>query len=221
MPPTSAQYNVTILDHHWFKDEIYELRCTRPPGFTFQPGQFVELGHQHLEREYTIVSAPEEAVLRLLIKRMPQGNLSVLLAELPPGTILNLSAAKGYFCFQPSDKQPCFIATGTGIAPFIAMYAAGVRDFTLLHGVRHPSALVYRNELNAAARCYMPCLSAPIPTGTDFPCFQGYVSTYVRTVLPHGDYDFYLCGRRAMIHDLTHLLDERYPQARIYSEAYD
>lgn len=40
-------------------------------------------------------------------------------------------------------------------------------------------------------------------------------------MLPPGDYDFYLCGLRRMVHDLTHLLDTLHPRARVYSEAYD
>lgn len=210
-----------ILKRHWFDDEIFELHCTKPEFFSFLPGQFIHLRHLDTEREYTLISAPNEPVLRLLIKRMPEGRLSVALAELPIGSKITISAAQGYFCYQPSEREACFIATGTGIAPFIAMWASGLRGFTLLHGVRHPSALVYRTELNAAAKIYVPCLSSSAAMEGDPSPFRGYVSAYVETALPAGNYDFYLCGRRSMIHDLTHLLDARYPDARIYSEAYD
>lgn len=220
MPPI-PHYPVTLLGCRWFNEDIFELCCSRPAGFSFLPGQFVRVRHQDVEREYTLVSAPAEPVLRLLIKRVSQGRLSPLLGRLPPGTELAVSAAQGYFCFQPSARQACFIATGTGIAPFVSMCADGVRDFILLHGVRHPSALVYRRELSAAAACYVPCLSSPVGTDGIRPIFHGYVSTYVETMLAPGDYDFYLCGRRRMVHDLTHLLDTLHPRARVYSEAYD
>ncbi|MDO5673651.1 MAG: FAD-binding oxidoreductase [bacterium] len=212
---------LTILKRHWFNDEIYELHCSKPDGFIFLPGQFIHLRYLDMEREYTLISAPDEPVLRLLIKRMPEGRLSVALAELAIGSEIALSAAQGYFCYQPSEREACFIATGTGIAPFIAMWAGGLSGFTLLHGVSHPSALVYRQELSAAAKRYVPCLSSAAAMEGDPPPFRGYVGAYVETMLPADNYDFYLCGRRSMIHDLTHLLDARYPDARIYSEAYD
>ena len=141
MPPIHISI---VLERRWFNDEIYELQCTRPEGFAFLPGQFIHLRYLPMEREYTLISAPDQPVLRLLIKRMPAGQLSVALAELPLGTELAISSAQGYFCHQPSEREVCFIATGTGIAPFIAMCASGLRGFTLLHGVRLPSALVYR-----------------------------------------------------------------------------
>lgn len=220
MPPF-PEYPVTLLERRWFNEDVFELRCSRPAGFSFLPGQFVRVRHQDVEREYTLVSAPADPVLRLLIKRVPQGRFSPLLAQLPSGTELAISAAQGYFCFQPSARQACFIATGTGIAPFVAMCADGVRDFILLHGVRHPSALVYRQELSAAAASYVPCLSTPVGADGIQPIFHGYVGAYVETMLPPGDYDFYLCGLRRMVHDLTHLLDTLHPRARVYSEAYD
>lgn len=142
MPPI-PEYPVTLLERRWFNEDVFELCCSRPAGFSFLPGQFILVRYQGVEREYTLVSVPADPVLRLLIKRVPQGRLSPLLGRLPPGTELAISAARGYFCFQPSARQVCFIATGTGIAPFAAMCAAGVRGFILLHGVRHPSALVY------------------------------------------------------------------------------
>lgn len=219
--PSTAKQSIILLDRHWHTGDIFELRCSRPPDFTFRPGQFVHVACQGTQREYTLISAPEEPELRLLIKQIPQGRLSVLLATMPMGTELGVSAAQGYFCFQPSKREPCFIATGTGIAPFIAMCASGVRDFTLLHGVRHPSALIYRRELSRAAKHYIPCLSSPGSLADENQVFHGYVSTYVDTLLPPGDYDFYLCGLRNMIRDLTHLLDARYPHSHIYSEAYD
>ena len=225
----SLSYDSIILDRRWFNDEIFELRCSKPESFSFLPGQFIPVRYLDTEREYTIISAPEEPVLRLLIKRAQQGRLSVLLAELAMGTKVSIGQAQGYFCFEPSDREACFIATGTGIAPFISMAASGVRGFTLLHVVRHPSALVYREELSRAAKLYVPCLSsdaALTETTTEIiqahpAAFHGYVSSYVETTLAPGNYDFYLCGLRTMIHYLTHLLDARYPQARIYSEAYD
>jgi benzoate/toluate 1,2-dioxygenase reductase subunit len=38
--------------------------------------------------------------------------------------------------------------------------------------------------------------------------------------LPAAQYDFYLCGRREMIREVTWLVDERFPGSFIYSEQF-
>jgi ferredoxin-NADP reductase len=46
------------------------------------------------------------------------------------------------------------------------------------------------------------------------------VTEYLQQHLPPAPYDFYLCGRREMIRDVTWLADEQYPDSRIYSETF-
>lgn len=213
---------ISILGRKWLDEEAFELTCDRPEGFHFVAGQYVTLYHQGSERDYTLVSPPEALELRFLIRRVAGGTLSGALAELAPGAILGMGRAKGYLIYQPStERQVYFVATGVGIAPFVAMAAAGVQGFTLIHGVRSVSGLFYRRELTMAASRYIPCLSGPIKPGTALLDLQrGYVTDYIDRHLKPGLYDFYLCGSRAMIYDMTHLLDQHFPGTRIYSEAY-
>ena len=216
------KFQSTLLSCHWFSQDLYTLQLSKPAGFTFLPGQFISISYGNIEREYTLITCPDDPDLRVLIKQVPQGQLSNTLAKLPLGTTLFLSPARGYFCYHLSENRPCFIATGTGIAPFIAMAASGVRHFTLLHGVRHISALVYKEKLTSAAKLYVPCLSADCAGMETLPnLHRGHVSSYARNNLSAGTYDFYLCGLRAMIYDLIHQLDAQFPGSRVYSEAYD
>jgi benzoate/toluate 1,2-dioxygenase reductase component len=46
------------------------------------------------------------------------------------------------------------------------------------------------------------------------------VTDWVRTRLAPGSYDFYLCGRREMVRDVTGLVDESYTGSRVYSEVF-
>ena len=50
--------------------------------------------------------------------------------------------------------------------------------------------------------------------------FHGRVTDYLRDKLPVTAYDFYLCGRREMIRDVTLLVDERFPGSHIYTEPF-
>ncbi|MFW5810778.1 MAG: hypothetical protein ACOCWY_04180, partial [Thermodesulfobacteriota bacterium] len=50
--------------------------------------------------------------------------------------------------------------------------------------------------------------------------FQGKATDYVETVLERRPYDFYLCGKREMIRDVTFLVDDYFPGSRIYTEVF-
>jgi len=221
MEPAVSVFSVSVLSRVWLNEETFELICTRPRGFQFQAGQYVSLVHQGEAREYTILSPPDAVELRFLIKQVVGGKLSSQLANIDPGSVLGMSKAKGYLTFRPTKRPVFFVATGVGIAPFVAMAASGVRGFTLIHGARIESGLFYRQELTASALRYIPCLSGINVTGTELPdLYRGYVTEYLKTSLPPGLYDFYLCGSVAMIRDMTHLLDEHHPGVRIFSEAF-
>jgi len=222
MDSISPAYRTTVLSRTWFNEETFTLCCTRPQGFTCLAGQYVALGVRGEVREYTLISSPDAQELRFLIKRVVGGALSTVLANIAPGDVLEMGHAKGYLTFRPTDRPVYFVATGVGIAPFIAMAADGVRGFHLLHGARNEEGLFYRQELIAAARQYIPCLSGKDRSSDAVPgLFRGYVTDYLKANLQGGPFDFYLCGSMAMIRDVTHHLDRHHPGTRIYSEAYD
>ena len=221
MDASAPAYRTAVLSRIWLNEETFELTCTRPQGFQFLAGQYVALVAQGEEREYTLLSPPDAQSLRFLIKKVAGGKLSVTLANIALGGVLAIGKPQGYLTFRPTDRSVYFVATGVGIAPFVAMAAVGVRGFHLLHGARTEAGLFYRQELAAAAGQYIPCLSGKEPSMTDLPgLYRGYVTEYLQANLKDGPFDFYLCGSRVMIRDMTHFLDQRHPDTRIYSEAY-
>jgi ferredoxin-NADP reductase len=217
-----ADYSVSVLGKKWLDADVFELACTRPDNFSFIAGQHVTINHQGDEREYTILSPPHADQLLFLVKRINQGRLSNALAELGIGDSLSFSKAKGYLVYRPTDRPVYLVATGVGIAPFVAMAASGLKNFILLHGARELSGLYYRKELMLAASRYIPCLSGALQSEVNLlDLYRGHVTDYIDRNLKPGAYDFYLCGSQAMIHDMTHLLDQHYPGTRIYSEVFN
>jgi len=111
-----------------------------------------------------------------------------------------------------------FVATGTGIAPFVSMGLSGCNGFTLLHGIRNPDERYYADVFERTAGIYVPCISGP---GSPVPgAFPGRVTGYVAEDLPAGEYDFYLCGRTEMIRDVTRIVDRRFPASRVFIELF-
>lgn len=171
-----------------------------------------------MERDYTPVSGPADPDITLCIRKVDTGKFTPVLSMADIGTRFDILKPDGYFIFKPSPRPPVFVATGTGIAPFCSMVRSGITGFTCLHGVDSPQDLYYQSELESAADRYIPCISEEYPSSDEY--FRGRVTDYLQKHLPPAPYDFYLCGRREMIREVTWLVDERFPGSFLYSEQF-
>ncbi len=161
-----SNYTVTLLKRKWLSDKTFEIILSAPPVFEFEPGQRIRLSLGGHERDYSIVSAPEESELTLCIRSVAGGKLSALLGLADIGTSLSVNGPYGYFTYKPSSRPAVFVATGTGIAPFCSMARSGISGFTLLHGVSLPPDLYYACQFQQSARTNIPCLTESTTTRT-------------------------------------------------------
>jgi len=214
-------YETALLARRWLSDEAFEIELARPASFRFSPGQRLRLIQRDMERDYSLVSAPADPTLVLCIRKVEEGKFSPLLAAAKMGAQFAFSGPHGYFTFRPSRRRAVFVATGTGIAPFVSMGRAGTRRFVLLHGVRLPSELYYETFFRKIADSYVPCVSGPWRgAGTPAAAFHGRVTGYLEKHLSPGPCDFYLCGRQEIIRDVTAIVDERFPKSLLYTEVF-
>jgi ferredoxin-NADP reductase len=210
-------FQAGVLRQRWLTEHVFELSVERPEGFSFIPGQKVRLSLHDITREYTLINSLDAAELTVCIRHVADGRLSPLLAQVGPGELVTLSAATGYFIYQSLERRAVFIATGTGIAPFLAFIRDGVRNFYCLHGARRESELLYRDEVEAAAGEYIPCLSVFEGNG---PFWSGRVTAYLEKALKKEDYDFYLCGKGEMVRDALRIIDLKFPGSRVFMETF-
>ena len=211
-------FDTRILARRPLSAKAFELTLARPEGFRFAAGQRIALRMDGLERDYSLASAPADPELRLCIRSVAGGAVSGGLERAAVGMPLSFEGPHGYFTFAPSTRPAIFAATGTGIAPFRSMAAAGAGDYILLHGVDAPEELYYAELLRARAAAYVPCIPRPGAAAPEL--FAGRVTDYIAERLAPGVYDFYACGRRDMVRDVTLLVDERFPGARVFSETF-
>jgi ferredoxin-NADP reductase len=215
----SRLYGVRLLARRSMGDKALELKFERPGDFTFSPGQRIRIVHDRGERDYSLVSAPHEHHIAILVRVVEGGAFSPVLAAARIGTSFSFTGPFGYFVRLPSERPAVFVATGTGVAPFISMARSGVKGFILLHGVRETQELYERSLLLGAAAVYAACISKPAP-GLHEEIFNGRVTHYLRSRLRSGVYDFYLCGRKEMIREATLIIDERFPDSSVYVEPF-
>jgi len=211
-------YTAALLKRSWLSKKTFEVILSVQPGFTFEPGQRISLRFDKYERDYSIVSAPGESAIALCIRKVAGGRLSALLSTADIGSSLLVRGPYGYFTYKPSPRPPVFVATGTGIAPFCSMARSGISGFTLFHGVSITDDLYYMSLFQQAAKKYVPCLTKARKLPAD--AFGGTVAEYLQQHLESKAYDFYLCGRREMIRDVTLLIDERFPESLVYTELF-
>ena len=147
------------------------------PVIGFKPGQYVSLGvysgSELIQRPYSIVSLSGDRVrLEFLIRRLPDGRLSNLLWPLAAGDRVHVGPVKGLFTLDAEDPRPrIMVATGSGLAPMLAMLEAAVASHdktpsVLIHGVSFHAELAYRERISAWRAAglpldYRPTVSRP------------------------------------------------------------
>ena len=210
-----------LLKRQWLSKNAFEIQLSRPASFAFEAGQTIRFIHQSIERYYSLLSAPDDPFLSLCIYNVPGGQFSPLLADAEIGARFKISGPHGYFTFKPSSRQAVFVACGPGIAPFVSMSRSGVADFMLLHEAARVEDLYYQNAIQEVTSNYVPCiLESGTPDHSSTGAFKGNTASYLIQNLQPGIYDFYLCGEREMIREVTLLVDERYAGSHVYTEVF-
>jgi len=171
-----AEPNATLLGRTDVTDAIAAMRLRPDEPIPFAAGQYLSLGlHREgrlIQRPYSPASAPGDPEIELLIRRVQGGELTPHLWGLAPGDRVHLGRAKGLFRLDPGDtRDHLFVATGTGIAPMVAMIGELLARpqapaIALFHGVAHRRELAFADRLRGwAARTdrlrYLPAVSRP------------------------------------------------------------
>ena len=215
------QQVLPVVGLKWYGSSVFELALIRA-GVQFVPGDCLALyaADGRVSRPYSIASAPEDEVLRFAIRLMPGGEVSAHLASLKSGDSVGVSAPFGWF--RPGEHAALrpfhFLATGTGIAPFLAhLRTPGApRPASLLYGVARGEDLVEPALLRSLGMAHF-FVSREDVSG----CHRGRITERLDSLGAGGDADYYLCGLDAMIDEVTERLESRgVPIERIHRECF-
>jgi ferredoxin--NADP+ reductase len=142
-----------------WSEGLFTLAIKAPEVAAFQPGQFLQLGIDqpdgHLHRPYSVAS-PHGETLEFFIVLVEDGKLTPHLWKMEPGDKVDVSLkAAGSFTLghSPDASVLWLVATGTGLAPYIAMLRTEepwkrYSKIVVVHGVRHGTDLAYQQELS-------------------------------------------------------------------------
>jgi NAD(P)H-flavin reductase len=207
--------------------------------FDFKPGQFVMLDmpieSKISYRSYSIASAPGNTnIFELIIVLNPDGlGTPYMWDHYKPGTIVPVAGPVGKFVLpENTDRDLCFLATGTGIAPLRSMLFHIInkglphRDVYMIFGNRTQKDILYREEMEAVEKehpwfHFVPVLSRETPD--TWSGRHGYVhKVYEELFEDKRPAMFYLCGWKNMIMEARDRLTSMgYGKEHIKFELYD
>ncbi len=212
---------VELLKRNWLSENAFEIELTRPSSFVYKAGHNIVFLYELQKRYYSLISAPQDPALSLCIHYVREGHFSPILAFAEIGTRFNITGPHGYFTFLPSTRPPVFVATGTGIAPFVSMARSGVTNFVLFHEAISSEELYYQSYFRELTPNYFACLKEMSDSeGSLLDAHRSEISVCLKKNLSPKSYDFYLCGHRKMIRDVTLLVDDVYPGSRVFREVF-
>ena len=209
---------VEVINNIEIAENVFVLSFKR--DFDFKVGQVLGIGLSATDdaRLYSIASGEKDKDVQILYNIKPEGRLTPSMAALKSGDYIWISEPFGtYF----GTEEPAYwIATGTGVAPFLSMARSGLHMHKkLIHGGRMATAFYFQDELLALlGDSYVRCCSAE--TGDNV--FNGRVTQYLKTRenLPL-QAKYYLCGSAEMVVECRDiLLGKNIPFDNIISEIY-
>ncbi|CAG9981430.1 unnamed protein product [Clonostachys byssicola] len=199
---------------------IWRLELELEEKVKFIPGQFASLLVAPFEwRSYSIASS-EENLLSLLISTRTGGEGSKSVEEIEIGARTEVELPFGSFRLRQNDNRKIFVATGTGIVPFLPMFAAmkaagDLESSELYFGCRYEKEDI-THGLSPLPKTTV-CVSGE-NAAKDF--FQGRVTAALGALTFDAEAtDFYLCGSPAMVNDCQVLLTKAGAK-QIYTEPY-
>ncbi len=200
---------------------IWRLEFELDEPIRFVPGQYVKLRVAPFEwRDYSIAAADGKG-LTLLVSARTGGDGSLYAAAVKPGEATELEGPFGRYRLERNARRRVFVATGTGLAPFLPMFGEMAKTGEI-----------------GAAELYFGCRSAadditralaPLPPRT-IVCasrdaaadgmFHGRVTQALASfAFEPATTDFYICGSAAMVADCRAIL-ERAGAQRILAELF-
>ncbi len=169
-------------------------------------------------------SADDLTEYEFFIRFVPQGGFTPLLWERKVGDPINIKGPKGRFVLQDDGHTCLFVASGTGLAPFMSMIETlrsrgESRDIDLLHGVSYDHDLAWRAHLDElrAGDALSLRYTGTVSRAQHCPEWTGLVGRVERVLAEHLDAEglnaenttIYLCGNPEMITAVDELASER------------
>ena len=219
----------TLISKTHKTDTVIELQIKTDPKISFRAGQHIDLQVGNRERRAYSVLSLDSGVLTLIIDTSPAGVGSQYITALKPQDTVLFSEPKGRFLLLEPATPICFISTGTGMVPLVAMLKqyleVGACDiqpkFLFGASIQRDNFLPDYLSGQAQGTDITYCLSQEAKNNKDV--FEGRVTQYLASKeakdIDFKAMDFYICGNPNMVHEVQKILREK-GASRVFVEYY-
>ncbi|MCB1146014.1 MAG: 2Fe-2S iron-sulfur cluster binding domain-containing protein [Leptospiraceae bacterium] len=206
----------------------YCFEFNKPPGFHFEPGQFVELKIEYREKDsqkiqqesraFSIASNPEESVLRF-VTRNTKSEYKLRLLQLEKGAAAQISEPAGDLAFQNEEKlKHVFIAGGIGVTPFYSIITHQIlsksrKDLTLIVSAREAESLIFHEEFETLDKedtgfRYCPSITGKMPKEWPEAYETGHIDLPLlrRQLGSLENFVYYVAGSTAFVDSMKNVL---------------
>jgi len=214
IPVTERRY--ILAEKHDETPEVLILKFMPEDGkpCPFEPGMFMMIsgldkeGNKYIGRAYSIASDPSTPGMEFMVIKAPKhgdhiGTSHFMNANV--GDIFVLKGPNGQFRFDPAtDKKVCFIAGGTGLAPFASMLrhikvTNSHNDIALFYSIKYPTEIIWKDELSSYVNDLHVKMIITVTrpqSGDGWTGQTGHIdSDMIKTNVPDFlDRGFYICG---------------------------
>jgi len=214
-----STFSVTVKAKKYLTENMLEIQCTRPDGFDYAAGQFVQCMIPGREREtvrsYSLSTTPADDYIEFCVKYIEGGIGSEFFKGLSVGDSFDVRGPLGRFTVNENIQGHVFIATGAGLAPIYGMIRDELEQkerthpLYLIFGLRHEEHIFWLDRLDALAAQYdhfeyQLTLSRP---GDTWEGMRGRVTDHLAD--HNVQHNFYVCGAPAMVKDVRHILIQK------------
>jgi ferredoxin-NADP reductase len=157
-------FDTQLISREVVAEGTIAFHFKKPVGFSFKPGQAIDLILKLPESEgevarhaFSLVSAPYEDDL-VIATRMRDSLYKRTLAALPTGETARIEGPFGSLLLHSDRTRPAvFMAGGIGITPFMSMLRQAAfdgqsRDLRLIYSNRRPEDAAFLDDLQEMAR---------------------------------------------------------------------
>lgn len=213
-PPPRFPLQVLSVEH--LADEVFRVELERHPmPWTAGDCVTVHVPGAEAGNPYSFSGDPEGETSEFWVRRFPEGRVSRVLCDLQAGDTVEVSPPFGWFRpLEPVEAPRLYLATGTGIAPFLSACVCGRKEnLQLLWGMRVPLPVPEVLDGVNMTRCVSRTPYAGMRSGRVTDLLE-------ELELPPGVH-VYLCGLDAMIREASHCLIQRgVPETHLHSECF-
>jgi CDP-4-dehydro-6-deoxyglucose reductase, E3 len=217
----------TLHSSQWLSRDVREVILDPHERLSYRPGQYVSIARTGEQpRCYSMARAPTaDNRIALHVRRWPGGAFSdLVMNESRAGDEFDITGPLGAFAFPDGAGPVVMLATGTGVAPFLAMLESALpanawRPIALYWGGRGSEALYAQDVIGYWTARFKNFRFVPVLSGRG----DGYVQDVAAQEIPDPANTHVLaCGNTRMIDDAcaTFFSESERPVASFAKDAF-